>query len=167
MAAASCKICSRKLSFFENGVVIDGITYCPACHNSVVADKDGMKRKLEGMIVSTTPQLDGFRVEKYLGTVCSLSFFKLDVVQDWFADLGDIWGGKSPRYTAQFASLQADVEAKLKFQAAAIGANAVIGVHFDFEFVETNISQSWLSLSQNNRKLMASAAGTAVIVAAT
>ena len=125
-----------------------------------------LQQKLSSCLISTTPSLKGFSILQYHGTVSSFSILKLDIVQEFFANLGDIWGGKSKGYMKKFQDLQNDVEGKLKFFAIEKGANAVIGASFDVEFVETSTGRKELlgTGEQIDRKMIVSGSGTAVTI---
>lgn len=125
-----------------------------------------LQQKLSSCLISTTPSLEGFSILQYHGTVSAFSILKLDIVQEFFANLGDIWGGKSKGYMKKFQDLQNDVEGKLKFFAIEKGANAVIGANFDVEFIETSTGRKELlgTGEQIDRKMIVSGSGTAVTI---
>lgn len=118
------------------------------------------------MLISTTNTLEGYSITKYCGTVSTFCLLKLDVMQEFAANIGDWWGGKSKNYRKLFADLQNDVEKELKILASDKGGNAVVGASFEVEFIETSTGQKRLLSDKDiiERKLMVYGAGTAVSV---
>ena len=76
-----------------------------------------------------------------------------NVFKDFFAGIRDIVGGRSGAYEQELAKARTIALQEMQQQAAALGANGVIGVDLDYETV-----------GQNGSMLMVSATGTAVLV---
>ncbi len=168
MAATHCSACSKAIGFLASSTTIGDRVYCGDCAARVAADnKAQIEQAIRSALISTTPHLEGYSIAAYLGTVAAFSVLKFDEVQDWFADIGDWLGGKSSGYARKFADLHSDVEAKLKFQAVTRGGNAVVGVAFNVQFIETNSGEKKTFSNGDviNRKLLVSGAGTAVSLA--
>jgi len=70
-----------------------------------------------------------------------------------FAGIRDLVGGRSATYERELQQARDIAIEELQQRAAALGANAVIGVDLDYEV-----------LGQANGMLMVSASGTAVII---
>ncbi|EPX86195.1 hypothetical protein ruthe_01005 [Rubellimicrobium thermophilum DSM 16684] len=100
------------------------------------------------MIVTTTPSVEGRRIEAYLGIVVGEAILGANVFRDLFAQVRDIVGGRSSAYEASLAEARETALRELQERAAKLGANAVIGVDLDYEVI--------------NNMLMVSASGTAV-----
>jgi uncharacterized protein YbjQ (UPF0145 family) len=100
------------------------------------------------MIVTTTPSVEGRRVEAYLGIVVGEAILGANVFRDLFAQVRDIVGGRSAAYEASLAEARETALRELQERAAKLGANAVVGVDLDYEVI--------------NNMLMVSASGTAV-----
>ncbi|MBQ4446210.1 MAG: heavy metal-binding domain-containing protein, partial [Prevotella sp.] len=47
------------------------------------------------MILSTTPNLEGYKIEKYLGVVTGETIIGANMFKDLFASVRDIVGGRS------------------------------------------------------------------------
>jgi len=160
-----CSECGKKFGFLLGPVVIQEKPYCRKCASDIqTAKRAELEQEVANAIISTTSQLDGYKATRYLGTVSAFSLLKLGVTSDWFADFGDLFGGKSSGYANKFAGLQADVEAKLKLQSITKGGNAVIGARFDVEFIETGTGEDGFltDTRKTSRKLFVSGSGTAV-----
>jgi uncharacterized protein YbjQ (UPF0145 family) len=103
------------------------------------------------MITTTTPSVEGHRIEQYLGVVSSEVIIGANIIKDIFAGLRDILGGRSATYERVLDEAKQSALAELEQRASAMGANAIVGIDLDFETVGANGSM-----------LMVSASGTAV-----
>jgi uncharacterized protein YbjQ (UPF0145 family) len=106
-----------------------------------------------GIIVSTTPTLEGRPIQDYLGIVTGEVIVGANLFRDLFANIRDIVGGRSGSYERILAEAREQAIAELQSEAAARGANAVVAVDLDYEVVGAQGSM-----------LMVSASGTAVRV---
>ena len=103
------------------------------------------------MIVTTTPGIDGKTIKTYIGIVSGEVIMGTNIVKDLFAGLRDIVGGRAASYEQELIRAKDMAIEEMKQRAAAVGANAVVGVDLDYEV-----------LGQSNGMLMVSASGTAV-----
>ena len=109
----------------------------------------GCKRRLEiEMIVTTTQSVEGYQIATYHGVIAGEAILGANVFRDLFAGITDIIGGRSGAYEASLGEARETALRELEERAAAIGANAVVGVDLDYEVI--------------NNMLMVSASGTAV-----
>ena len=76
-----------------------------------------------------------------------------NIFRDFFAGIRDIVGGRSQAYETELAKAREIALGEMTEEAAAQGANAVVGVDLDYEVV-----------GQGGSMLMVSASGTAVTV---
>lgn len=106
------------------------------------------------MIVTTTPQIEGKRIVEYKGIVFGEVVAGVDFVRDFAASLTNIFGGRSNSYEEELMHARTNALAEMEQRAAAVGANAVVGVDIDYEV-----------LGANNGMLMVTASGTAVVCA--
>lgn len=104
------------------------------------------------MMVSTTPTLEGHHIREYKGVVFGEVVAGVDFIKDFTAGLTNFFGGRSGSYEDEVLQARAAALNEMVSRAAAMGANAVVGVDVDYE-----------TLGQGNM-LMVTAAGTAVIV---
>ena len=100
------------------------------------------------MIVTTTPTVEGHQVAEYLGIVVGEAILGANIVRDIFAQVTDIFGGRSGAYEEELAKARETALSELEQRARERGATAVIGVDLDYEVI--------------NNMLMVSASGTAV-----
>ncbi|GIO03833.1 YbjQ family protein [Brevibacillus laterosporus] len=101
------------------------------------------------MLITTTHTVQGRDVEEYLDIVTGEAIMAANIVRDFMAGVRDIIGGRSGAYENKLAEGRAIAINEMKDKAAQIGANAVIGIHLDFETI-------------GNGMLMVVVSGTAV-----
>ena len=105
------------------------------------------------MLVTTTPLIEGRRITRYYGIVSGETIIGANLFRDLFANIRDIVGGRSGSYEEVLREAEDTALREMQEQAAALGANAVIGVDLDYETV-----------GERGSMLMVTAAGTAVCV---
>jgi uncharacterized protein YbjQ (UPF0145 family) len=103
------------------------------------------------MLIVTTNQLQGREVKQYLGLVTGEAILGANIFKDFFAGIRDIVGGRSAAYEEELRKAKEIALGEMQAQAAALGANAIIGVDLDYE-----------TIGQGGSMLMVSACGTAV-----
>ena len=103
------------------------------------------------MIVTTTPNIEGKKIVKYLGIVAGEAIMGANIVRDIFASITDIVGGRSGVYEEKLIQARLISIEEMQDHAKALGANAVVGVDIDYEVVREGM-------------LMVTANGTAVYV---
>ncbi|KPF63108.1 heavy metal-binding domain-containing protein [Porphyrobacter sp. AAP60] len=104
-----------------------------------------------GVIVTTTPTIEGRPIQDYLGIVTGEVIVGANIFRDMFANIRDIVGGRSGSYERILADARKQAIEELQAEAAALGGNAVVGIDLDYEVIGPNGSM-----------LMVSASGTAV-----
>ena len=105
------------------------------------------------MIVTTTNDIQGKRVVKYIGIVSGEAIIGANIVKDFFAGIRDIVGGRSGSYEEGLREAKDIALREMQEQAVRLGANAILAVDLDYE-----------TLGSNGSMLMVSSSGTAVIV---
>ncbi|WP_421077202.1 heavy metal-binding domain-containing protein [Methanothermococcus sp. Ax23] len=105
------------------------------------------------MIITTTPNIEGKRIVKYLGLVNGDAIMGVNVFKDLFAGIRDIVGGRAGAYERELAKAKEIALNEMIEEAKKLGANAIVGVDLDYETVGANGSM-----------LMVSINGTAVVV---
>lgn len=107
--------------------------------------------KSQGMIVTTTPSIEGRKIVDYKGVVVGEAIMGANFVRDIFASVTDIIGGRSGAYESKLVDARQTAMAEIKEEALALGTNAIVGVDLDYEVVGESM-------------LMVSISGTAVII---
>lgn len=105
------------------------------------------------MIVTTTNDIEGYRVTGYYGIVFGEVITGINFLRDFGAGLRNIVGGRSQGYEEELTQARTEALREMEQRADELGAHAVIGVDIDYEV-----------LGQGNM-LMVTASGTAVTVA--
>lgn len=103
------------------------------------------------MITTTTPSIEGRQIKAYLGIVVGEAIVGANIFRDLFAGVRDIVGGRSGAYERELGKAREIALNEMQQDAAALGADAVVGVDLDYEV-----------LGQGNGMLMVSVSGTAV-----
>jgi len=105
------------------------------------------------MLVTTTHTIEGKKIVRYIGLVTGETIIGANIFKDLFAGIRDIVGGRSGSYEQVLREGKNTAVSEMQQYAAAMGANAVIGVDLDYETVGSGGSM-----------LMVTASGTAVVL---
>lgn len=103
------------------------------------------------MLITTTDCLQEKTVDAYLGAVSSEVILGANFVKDFFANVRDVLGGRSGAYEQVIAKAKEEALHELTYRAQKLGANAIIGLRYNF-----------LTIGAGGSMLMVSLAGTAV-----
>jgi uncharacterized protein YbjQ (UPF0145 family) len=103
------------------------------------------------MILSTTPTIEGRPVAEYLGVIAGETIVGANIVRDIFASITDVIGGRAGAYEEVLGRARAESLAELADRAAALRADAVVGIDLSYEAV-----------GDTGSMLMVTATGTAV-----
>ena len=104
------------------------------------------------MITTTTPSIEGKRIQEYKGIVFGEVVAGVDFNKDFTAGISNFFGGRSSTYEGELIQARQNALREMEERAREIGANAVVGVDIDYEV-----------LGSNNGMLMVTASGTAVV----
>ena len=113
----------------------------------------GPWKDARGVIVTTTPTIEGRPIQEYLGIVTGEVIVGANIFRDLFANIRDIVGGRSGSYEHILADARNQAIEELQAEAATRGGNAVVGIDLDYEVI-----------GDTGSMLMVSASGTAVKV---
>ena len=105
------------------------------------------------MINSTTPSIEGKKIDEYLGVVTGEAILGANIFRDIFAGIRDIVGGRSAAYEKELQKAREIAFREMNQQAQDLGANAILGIDIDYETV-----------GSQGGMLMVSVSGTAVKV---
>jgi uncharacterized protein YbjQ (UPF0145 family) len=103
------------------------------------------------MIVTTTASVEGRRIDDYLGVVSGESIIGANIMRDFFARMRDVVGGRAGAYEKSLQEARETALAEMTERAAALGADAVVGVSVDIE-----------AMGDGGSMIMVAVAGTAV-----
>ena len=105
------------------------------------------------MIITTPPSIEGHAIKEYIGIVSAEAIIGANFLRDIFANIRDIFGGRSKSYESVMLEGKENALNELQQRAERRGANAVVGVHLSYEAVGTD-----------NSMFMVVATGTAVVI---
>ena len=106
------------------------------------------------MIITTTQDVPGMEVVEYKGLATGEVVAGINFIKDIGAGLRNFFGGRSQGYEDEIIQARHQALKELEERAAAIGANAVIGIRIDFDALG----------GDGNNMLLVTATGTAVVV---
>ena len=105
------------------------------------------------MILSTTPSIEGHPVLEYKGVVTGETIIGANFVKDIFFFFFDFVGGRSNSYEQVLREAKDTSMHEMVQRAQALGANAVVGIDFDYE-----------TIGSSGSMLMVACSGTAVVI---
>ena len=103
------------------------------------------------MLLTTTPTIEGYKIEQYYGIVSGETIIGANFLKDFAASIHDIFGGRAGSYEDTLLEAKETAIREMSERARQMGANAIIGVDIDYE-----------ALGSSNSMLMVSCSGTAV-----
>ena len=93
------------------------------------------------LMLSTTFDVQGYRVTRYLGLVRGLTVRSPTIAQGILGGLKSIVGGRIGAYTEMCEQARRDAATRMVDQAERLGANAIIGVRYDASEVAQGASE--------------------------
>jgi uncharacterized protein YbjQ (UPF0145 family) len=105
------------------------------------------------MILTTTPNIEGKKVVRYLGIVTAEVIESANVSKEIAASITALAGGRVKAYEEIFIKAREEALSEMAERAERLGANAIVGINLDYEV-----------LGQSCSILLVSASGTAVFV---
>lgn len=103
------------------------------------------------MLLTTTPTIEGHPIQEYFGVVSGEVIVGANFIKDFAASIHDFFGGRSSSYESTLTDAKEKAMKEMQERAGRMGANAVVGVDFDYETV-----------GQSGSMLMVCCSGTAV-----
>src|SRR4051794_37820029 len=95
---------------------------------------------MNNIIVTTTFAIEGYRIRSYLGIVRGLIVRAPTIAQGFFGGLKSIIGGQIGAYTQMCEQARQQAYELLIDHAREMGANAVVGLHYDASEVAGKMS---------------------------
>lgn len=105
------------------------------------------------MLLTTTNSIEGRSITEYKAIVTGETIIGANIFKDFLAGIRDIVGGRSGSYERVFREAKDTAMNEMIDRARRFGADAVVGIDFDYE-----------SLGKNGGMLMVTASGTAVML---
>ena len=105
------------------------------------------------MIITTTPQIEGYQIREYKGVVTGETIIGANIFKDLMAGIRDIVGGRSASYEKVLRDAKDSSLREMMERASAMGANAIVGIDIDYE-----------TIGGSGSMLMVATSGTAVVI---
>ncbi|MBR0434217.1 MAG: YbjQ family protein [Bacteroidaceae bacterium] len=105
------------------------------------------------MLLTTTPTIEGHPIREYKGIVTGETIIGANAIKDFMAGLTDFFGGRSSSYEKVLIEAKDTAINEMMQRAAALGANAIVGIDVDYE-----------TIGQSSSMLMVATSGTAVVI---
>ena len=105
------------------------------------------------MIMTTTPQVEGYQIREYKGVVTGETIIGANFMKDIFAGIRDIVGGRSASYEKVLRRAKDTSMQEMMQRVQEMGANAIVGIDIDYE-----------TIGESNSMLMVATSGTAVVI---
>lgn len=105
------------------------------------------------MLLTTTAKIEGFPATQYLGLVFGEAIVGINVFKDFAASVRNLVGGRTASYENELINARQQALAELEQRAAALGAEAVVGIDIDYE-----------AMGADNGMIMVTVSGTAIRV---
>lgn len=105
------------------------------------------------MILTTTPQIEGYQIREYKGVVTGETIIGANVFKDFLAGIRDIVGGRSASYEKVLRQAKDSSLQEMMQRAQEMGANAIVGIDIDYE-----------TIGGSGSMLMVATSGTAVVI---
>ena len=87
------------------------------------------------MILTTTPNIEGYKILEYKGLVTGETIIGANFIKDFFAGIRDIVGGRSKSYEKVLQEGKETSVREMMQRAQELGANAIVGIDIDYETV--------------------------------
>ncbi len=108
-------------------------------HDIQVMEDAELRKRVANMIYTTTPNVEGHKIKKYLGIISGSSVIGTGLVSDFGAAVSDLFGVSSESYNEKLSNAREHAMNMLKKEALKKGANAVIGIDTDIMTVGNNM----------------------------
>ncbi len=105
------------------------------------------------MIITTTPQIEGYKIREYKGVVTGETIIGANFFKDILAGIRDFVGGRSASYEKVLRQAKDTAMQEMMERAMSMGANAIVGIDIDYE-----------TIGEGNSMLMVATSGTAVVI---
>jgi len=105
------------------------------------------------MIITTTPTIEGKKVLGYSGVIAGEAILDTSVINNLFSEGCHLIAGSASSVDQELQTVRDLALEELKLNAVNLGANGVIGVSINYQF-----------LDKKNEILIVSATGTAIVI---
>lgn len=88
------------------------------------------------MIITTTPTIQGRHISEYKGLVHGQVINGINALKDFEAGIRNVIGGRARGYEGELNKSRLDVLGSMEEQARTVGADAIVGIRLDYEYLE-------------------------------
>jgi len=120
--------------------------FCPNCGFPITLTS-------QGFIITTTPQIPGYKIKRVLGVVTGIAPRTRGVLGRFVAGIQSMIGGEVTAFTAELEKARQEAINRTKSKAMELGANAIVGL--DLETSDLGLGAGIVVIS---------ATGTAVLI---
>lgn len=99
------------------------------------------------MLITTTDGFHGFEIESYAGVITAHVVEGINAVRDIASNITDFVGGRSGVLEKSFHDGVAKSVKDLRESAEKLGANAIVGIRFDHQFLHGKGSMAMVSVT--------------------
>ncbi len=103
------------------------------------------------MIITTTPYVQGRDIVEYKGIVTGEAILGANLFRDLFAGIRDIIGGRSGAYEKELRNAREIAVQEMESIAREQGADAVVGVDIDYEYLQLGSGGGMLMVTCSGR----------------
>lgn len=143
MSFVMCQLCGNEYDNFGRG---PDENYCDKCldkgkqinqdketeRNESKKRHDELLEKIDSIKLTTTPTYPNYEVEDVLGVITSECVFGMNIFRDFFADVRDVFGGRSSASQKVLRDARRTCLSELKKEAYEMGGDAIIGIDLDY-----------------------------------
>lgn len=97
-----------------------------------------LRKKSQQVIVTTTPNVEGFRIIEYVGIDGIEFVVGTGIFSELVTEVGDLFGGRSGIFESKLRSGREQALKLLQVLAARRNANAVVAIDFDYSQFSSN-----------------------------
>ena len=143
MSFVMCQMCGAEYDNFGRG---PDENYCDNCldkgkqineqkemdRNEAKKRHDELQLKIDSIKLTTTPSYPNYEVEEVLDVITSECVFGMNIFRDFFAEVRDVFGGRSAASQKVLRDARRTCLSELKKEAFEMGGDAIIGIDLDY-----------------------------------
>lgn len=132
--ALICSGCGTKQGFMASlNADLGSSTYiCPSCEAKNAERMAQVRQRASSVLLTTTPRVDGYYVERYLGIESVEFVIGTGVFSEISSSIQDFFGARSSPFERKLQTAKKYAMDALRYLAAEKGANAVVGIDLDY-----------------------------------
>jgi uncharacterized protein YbjQ (UPF0145 family) len=132
-----CTRCNKPIGMLDSRYKIGESVYCKFCYNKKQTTQNV---NLDKIIITTTVNVEGYKVEKYLGIESVEIVIGTGPISEIISDFNDLMGQRSTKFEKKLQVAKQMAFSRLKQKALDKSANAIIGIDIDYtEFTGNRI----------------------------